>query len=115
MSSVESFIGLVVGAQIRTYARVHQARHQGVGSLGETLLRGLPRLYHIVAKVGDQSQGISVLELGDQAYGGAIRETFEKRTGRVASSGARTGAEDRVANRNPTYIMMSEVSSSRYR
>jgi len=30
----------------------------------------------------------SVVELGDDAYGGAIRDTIERRTGRVVSSGA---------------------------
>ena len=30
----------------------------------------------------------SVVKLGDQAYGGAIREAIEERTGRVVSSGA---------------------------
>ncbi len=42
----------------------------------------------------------SVLELGHGAYGGAIRETIERRTGRVVSSGAINTALGRLAERN---------------
>lgn len=42
----------------------------------------------------------SVLELGDDAYGGTIRETIERRTGRVVSSGAIYTALNRLADRD---------------
>lgn len=41
----------------------------------------------------------SVLDLGADAYGGAIRETIESRTGRVVSSGAINTALGRLAER----------------
>ena len=41
----------------------------------------------------------SVVKLGDQAYGGAIREAIEERTGRVVSSGAINTALSRLAER----------------
>ena len=43
-----------------------------------------------MAYLGEFEQLIlfSVLQLGDEAYGVAIRETIEERTGRVVSSGA---------------------------
>ena len=39
----------------------------------------------------------SVVKLGDQAYGGAIREAIEERTARVVSSGAINTALSRLA------------------
>ncbi|NKB87790.1 MAG: PadR family transcriptional regulator [Acidobacteria bacterium] len=41
----------------------------------------------------------ALLELGDEAYGGAIRQAIEERTGRVASSGAIYTAMARLADR----------------
>jgi len=41
----------------------------------------------------------SVVKLGDHAYGGAIREAIERRTGRVVSSGAINTALGRLAER----------------
>ena len=41
----------------------------------------------------------AVVELGDEAYGGAIRETIETRTGRVVSSGAINTTLGRLAER----------------
>ena len=41
----------------------------------------------------------SVVKLGDDAYGGAIRDTIERRTGRVASSGAINTTLGRLAER----------------
>jgi len=41
----------------------------------------------------------AVVKLGDDAYGGAIRETIEDRTGRVVSSGAINTALGRLAER----------------
>lgn len=41
----------------------------------------------------------AVLELGKEAYGGAIREHIELRTGRVVSSGAINTALSRLADR----------------
>ena len=41
----------------------------------------------------------SVVKLGDLAYGGAIREAIEQRTGRVVSSGAINTALGRLAER----------------
>lgn len=42
----------------------------------------------------------AVVELDDDAYGGAIRETIERRTGRVVSSGAIYTALGRLAERS---------------
>ena len=41
----------------------------------------------------------SVLKLGDNAYGGTIREAIEQRTGRVVSSGAINTTLGRLAER----------------
>ena len=41
----------------------------------------------------------SVVKLGDDAYGGTIREEIEKRTGRVVSSGAINTTRGRLAER----------------
>ena len=41
----------------------------------------------------------SVVKLGDHAYGGAIREAIEERTGRVVSSGAINTTLGRLAER----------------
>jgi DNA-binding PadR family transcriptional regulator len=41
----------------------------------------------------------SVVKLGDEAYGGAIRENIEARTGRVVSSGAINTTLGRLAER----------------
>lgn len=41
----------------------------------------------------------AVVELGDDAYGGAIRQCIEERTGRTASSGAIYTALGRLADR----------------
>ena len=41
----------------------------------------------------------SVVKLGDDAYGGAIREAIEQRTGRVVSSGAINTTLGRLAER----------------
>lgn len=42
----------------------------------------------------------SVVKLGDGAYGGAIREAIEERTGRVVSSGAINTALGRLADKH---------------
>jgi len=41
----------------------------------------------------------SVVKLGDEAYGGTIREAIEQRTGRVVSSGAINTTLGRLAER----------------
>jgi PadR family transcriptional regulator PadR len=41
----------------------------------------------------------SIVELGGEAYGGAIRDSIERRTGRVVSSGAINTALGRMAER----------------
>ena len=41
----------------------------------------------------------AVIKLGDEAYGGALRETIEARTGRVVSSGAINTTLGRLAER----------------
>ncbi len=55
----------------------------------------------------------SVLELGDDAYGGAIRETIERRTGRVVSSGAIYTALGRLAERNLVTSRVGEPTAGR--
>lgn len=51
----------------------------------------------------------AILELGDDAYGGAIRESIERRTGRVVSSGAIYTALGRMADRD---LVTAEVGDS---
>lgn len=41
----------------------------------------------------------SVVKLGNEAYGGAIRDTIERRTGRLVSSGAINTSLGRLAER----------------
>ena len=55
----------------------------------------------------------SVVELGDQAYGGAIRETIERRTGRVVSSGAINTALNRLAERNLVRSRVGDPTAGR--
>ena len=55
----------------------------------------------------------SVVELGDDAYGGAIRETIERRTGRVVSSGAINTALGRLAERNLVTSRVAEPAAGR--
>ncbi len=55
----------------------------------------------------------SVVELGNDAYGGAIRETIERRTGRVVSSGAINTALGRLADRNLVTSQVAEPSAGR--
>ena len=55
----------------------------------------------------------SVLELGDGAYGGAIRETIERRTGRVVSSGAINTALGRLAERKLVKSQVAEPEAGR--
>lgn len=54
-----------------------------------------------VSYLGEFEQLIlfSVVKLGPEAYGGAIRETIEARTGRVVSSGAINTTLGRLAER----------------
>jgi DNA-binding PadR family transcriptional regulator len=53
----------------------------------------------------------AVLELGDDAYGGAIRESIERRTGRVASSGAIYTALGRMAERGLVAARVGEPTA----
>ncbi len=55
----------------------------------------------------------SVLELGHGAYGGAIRETFERWTGRVVSSGAINTALGRLAERNLVTSRVAKPTAGR--
>lgn len=55
----------------------------------------------------------SVVKLGDEAYGGAIRETIESRTGRVVSSGAINTALGRLAERRFVTARVGEPASGR--
>ncbi len=55
----------------------------------------------------------AVVELGDDAYGGAIRETIERRTGRVVSSGAIYTALGRLAERNLVTSTIGEPTPGR--
>ena len=55
----------------------------------------------------------SVVELGDDAYGGAIRETIERRTGRVVSSGAINTTLGRLAEKKLVTARVAEPSAGR--
>lgn len=52
----------------------------------------------------------SVLKLGDDAYGGTIREAIEQRTGRVASSGAINTTLGRLAERRLVTWRLGELT-----
>lgn len=55
----------------------------------------------------------SVVERGDDAYGGAIRETIERRTGRVVSSGAINTALGRLGERKLVRARIGEPTAGR--
>lgn len=55
----------------------------------------------------------SVVKLGDEAYGGAIRETIESRTGRVVSSGAINTALGRLTERKLVTFRVAEPAAGR--
>lgn len=55
----------------------------------------------------------AVVELRDQAYGGAIRETIEARTGRVVSSGAINTTLGRLAERKLVTSRIGEPTAGR--
>lgn len=55
----------------------------------------------------------SVVKLGDDAYGGAIREAIEQRTGRVVSSGAINTALGRLAERHLVSARVGEPTAGR--
>jgi DNA-binding PadR family transcriptional regulator len=55
----------------------------------------------------------SVVELGDDAYGGAIRENIERKTGRVVSSGAINTALNRLAERKLVSSRLGEPAAGR--
>jgi len=55
----------------------------------------------------------SVVKLGDEACGGAIRETIEHRTGRVVSSGAINTALGRLADRRLVTSTVGEPRAGR--
>lgn len=55
----------------------------------------------------------SVLHLGDEAYGVAIRETIEERTGRVVSSGAIYTALGRLEDRGMVTSTVEEDTDGR--
>ena len=55
----------------------------------------------------------SVVKLGDQAYGGAIREAIEERTGRVVSSGAINTALGRLAERRLVRSTVLDAAAGR--
>ena len=55
----------------------------------------------------------SAVKLGPQAYGGAIRETIEARTGRVVSSGAINTALGRLAERKFVTSRLAEPKAGR--
>ena len=55
----------------------------------------------------------AVVELDDDAYGGAIRDTIERRTGRVISSGAIYTALGRLAERNLVSSRVGEPVAGR--
>lgn len=65
--------------------------------------------------VGEFEQLIlfAVLELGDDAHGGAIRETIERRTGRLASSGAIYTALSRMGERGYVESWIGEPQEGR--
>lgn len=55
----------------------------------------------------------SVVKLGDQAYGGAIREAIEERTGRVVSSGAINTALGRLAEKRQVRSTIGDAEPGR--
>ena len=55
----------------------------------------------------------SVVELGDDAFGGAIRETIERRTGRLVSSGSIYTALGRLSARNLVSSRVGEPTAGR--
>ncbi len=55
----------------------------------------------------------AVVHLGDEAYGGAIRETIEARTGRVVSSGAINTTLGRLADRKLVQSATRDASPGR--
>jgi DNA-binding PadR family transcriptional regulator len=69
----------------------------------------------VVPYLGEFEQLIlfSVVKLGDDAYGGAIRETIERRTGRVVSSGAINTTLGRLAERKLVTARVSEPATGR--
>jgi DNA-binding PadR family transcriptional regulator len=56
---------------------------------------------------------MSVVKLGDGAYGGAIRDAIEQRTGRVVSSGAINTTLGRLADRKFVTWRLGEPTSGR--
>jgi PadR family transcriptional regulator, regulatory protein PadR len=55
----------------------------------------------------------SVVKLGDEAYGGAIRDTIEERTGRVVSSGAINTTLGRLAERKLVTATVGQPTAGR--
>jgi DNA-binding PadR family transcriptional regulator len=55
----------------------------------------------------------SVVKLGDEAYGGAIRDTIEERTGRVVSSGAINTTLGRLAERKLVIATVGQPTAGR--
>ena len=55
----------------------------------------------------------SIVKLGEGAYGGAIREAIEERTGRVVSSGAINTALGRLAERHLVRATVGDPASGR--
>lgn len=55
----------------------------------------------------------AVVKLGDEAYGGAIREAIEDSTGRVVSSGAINTALGRLAEKRLVRARVEESASGR--
>lgn len=55
----------------------------------------------------------SVVKLGDGAYGGAIREAIEERTGRVVSSGAINTTLGRLAERGLVRANVGDAAPGR--
>ncbi len=55
----------------------------------------------------------TVVKLGDEAYGGAIRETIEDETGRVASSGAINTTLGRLAERKLVRSRLGDPTAGR--
>lgn len=55
----------------------------------------------------------SVVELGDDAFGGAIRETIERRTGRLVPSGSIYTALGRLSARNLVSSRVGEPTAGR--
>jgi DNA-binding PadR family transcriptional regulator len=65
-----------------------------------------------MSQLGEFEQLIlfAILELGDEAYGGSIRECIEQRTGRVVSSGAIYTALGRMADKGLVSAEVGEPS-----